>query len=73
MWGVPELIAECLNGQWRIPLSSIVDRHIDASAFAHSLSRQLHRLSSHVREFLHNLGIRLRSFLGGLIGHLQRR
>jgi hypothetical protein len=43
--GVPELIAECLNGQWRISLSPIVDQHIGAAAWADGLLHQAHHLS----------------------------
>lgn len=45
MLGVPELIAECLNGQWRISLSPIVDQHIGAAALADGLLHQAHHLS----------------------------
>ena len=31
MLGVPEMNAEGLNGQWRIPLRAIIDKHIAIS------------------------------------------
>jgi hypothetical protein len=37
MLGVSELIAACLNGQWRIPLISIIDEHIGVTACVSNL------------------------------------
>jgi hypothetical protein len=42
-------------------------------AFADGLPHELHRLTSHLREFFHDLGIRLSPLLCHGIGHLQRR
>ena len=51
---------------WRIDLTAVIDQHICAAAFANSLSNMLHRLSSHLRKLLHDLGIRLGPLLLGL-------
>jgi len=72
MLGIPELIAESLNRQRGIPLRSIVDQHIGATVLSQGLPHQLDRLSSHLRQLLHNLRVGFCSLLGGLIGHLQR-
>src|SRR5713226_5561424 len=40
MLGVPELIAKCLNGQWRIPLGAIIDQHIGSPILCDALPQQ---------------------------------
>lgn len=37
------------------------------------LARECHRVLPHVRQFTHDLAMRLRSFLDCFIGHFQRR
>ena len=45
----PEHPDQSLHRHRRIPLSPVVDEYISASAFADSLSNQVHSLSSHLR------------------------
>ena len=66
-------LGECLHSQWRVTLTAVIDQHIRVAAFADRLSHHLHRLSTHLWEFLHDRGIRLGSLLGGFLGQLQRR
>jgi len=45
-----QLVCECLDGQRRIPFGSVVDQHIGSTYFTpHSLSNDLHGISSHMR------------------------
>ena len=66
-------IRQCLHRHGRIAFRPVIDQHIRSPVLRNGFLHHIYRIPSHLGQLLHNLCVRLCSFLGRFIGHPQGR